>query len=183
MYTLPPLPYAYDALEPHVSATTLRLHHDVLQRRYVEKLNRMIGSVGADVPLETLILEAPAGPTLNNAAQVWNHTFLWSSMSPKKTDPIEGWRRGFEAAFLCHAGSMFGSGYVWIVQEADGDLGLWSGGNAQNPLRELPGATPLLCLDVWEHAYLLDYGADRIEYAKAFLRDLVNWDFARANLR
>ncbi|MCH9637825.1 MAG: superoxide dismutase [Gammaproteobacteria bacterium] len=185
-YELPPLPYGYDALEPWVSEQTLRLHHDVLQRKYVDTLNKLVSE---DVPLETLIEQVPDGPILHNASQIWNHTFLWNSMAPASRsvvgsplgDAIRSWDGDFFERFVDAAVKLFGSGYVWLLASEDGELGIWSAPNASNPLRCTPGLRPLLCLDVWEHAYLLDHGADRRTYAEYFLRHVANWEFASAN--
>ena len=191
-YRLPPLPYGYDALEPWVSAETLRLHHDVLQRRYVDTLNELVGD--RDVSLESIIVNASPGRMLDNAMQVWNHTFLWSSMSPTgggwpppRSDvgtALSRWDpEDFVRKFVDCAAWVFGSGYIWIVADPAGEIRILSARNAGNPLRDLPEYRPLLTLDVWEHAYLLDYGADRKRYAQIFLQHLANWDFAEANFR
>ena len=189
----PDLPYAIDALEPHVSAKTLELHHGKHHKGYVEKLNRAIaGTAYEGKPLEAIISathEASETGVFNNAAQTWNHTFLWSSMSPngggKPTEPlaqaiddrfgnIEQFRAEFKAAAL----AQFGSGWTWLVRTSTG-LDVVSTGNADTPL--LYGSTPLLTLDVWEHAYYLDYQNKRDAYIDTFLSNLINWDFAAEN--
>lgn len=190
-YRLPPLPYPYDALEPWVSGDTLRLHHDVLHAGYVERLNQMTRGRPRP-PLEDLIQQAPPGPVLDNAAQVYNHDFLWRSMTPGgggapgSSDPftwafLRRWSwRGFVGEFVAHAGEIFGSGYVWLVTDGR-ELDIMPAKDADNPLRY--GLIPLLTVDVWEHAYLLDYGSERKEYVRQFLEELANWDLAAARYR
>ena len=192
-FELPDLPYAIDALEPHVSANTLEFHYGKHHNAYVDKLNGAIKDTAyADQPLESIITSAhEAGDTavFNNAAQAWNHTFLWHSMSPKGggkptgalADAINA-RFGdvarFKAEFKSAALGQFGSGWVWLVRTADG-LDIVSTGNADTPL--IHGATALLTLDVWEHAYYLDYQNKRDAYIDAYLSELINWDFAAEN--
>ena len=191
--TLPDLPYAADALEPHVSARTLEFHHGKHHKAYVDKLNAAI--VGTDYEgqaLEDIIAAAHRnGDTgvFNNAAQAWNHTFLWHSMSPNGGGQPEGaladainsrfgdlgkFREKFKAAAL----GQFGSGWAWLVRNG-GVLDIISTGNAETPLTD--GLTPLLTLDVWEHAYYLDYQNKRDAYVDAYLDRLINWDFASQN--
>ncbi len=185
MFELPPLPYAYDALEPWISEKTLRLHHDVLQRRYVDKLNELVGN--RTTTLDAIIRTAPAGPLLDNASQVWNHTFLWDSMRPPGGAPPAGrllqslrsWD-GFIDNVARRAAKLFGSGYIWILASR-GDVGILEAANADNPLRLWPNFAPILTIDIWEHAYILDYGADRAQYVRDFLTHFVNWDFASRN--
>ncbi len=188
-YELPALPYANNALEPFISAKTLKIHHGVLQHRYVEKLNALTRRHGNNLPLDQLIMEAPEGELLDNAQQVFNHTFLWHSMKRKgggtpsrRTglgQALLQWGNGFQQTFIVAAKSIFGSGYLWLVADNTGEVFLWPGLNADNPMRH--GLRPLLTLDVWEHSYFLDYGPDRGKYAKAFLEHLANWPFAEAN--
>jgi Fe-Mn family superoxide dismutase len=190
----PGLPYVIDALEPHVSARTLEFHHGKHHKAYVDKLNAAIA--GTDYEghsLEAIIAAAhSAGDTgvFNNAAQAWNHTFLWSSMSPAGGGEPEGALAdainasfgdlaSFRERFKASAMGQFGSGWTWLVQ-AGGALDIVSTGNAETPLTA--GATPLLTLDVWEHAYYLDYQNKRDDYVDTFLDKLVNWDFAAQNL-
>ena len=190
----PDLPYATNALEPHVSAKTLEFHHGKHHKSYVDKLNAAIkGTAYEGQPLETIIAEAhEAADTgvFNNAAQAWNHTFLWHSMSPSGggeptgtiADAINarfGGLAEFRAAFKAAALGQFGSGWAWLVRTADG-LDIVSTGNADTPLTD--GVTPLLTLDVWEHAYYLDFQNQRDAYVDAYLNDLINWDFAAQNL-
>lgn len=192
-FELPDLPYAIDALEPHVSAKTLEFHYGKHHNAYVDKLNGAIKDTAyADQPLESIITSAhEAGDTavFNNAAQAWNHTFLWHSMSPKGggkptgalADAINA-RFGdvarFKAEFKSAALGQFGSGWAWLVRTADG-LDIVSTGNADTPL--IHEATALLTLDVWEHAYYLDYQNQRDAYIDAYLSELINWDFAAEN--
>jgi len=192
---LPDLPYASDALEPHVSAKTLEFHYGKHHKGYVDKLNAAIeGTAYDNQPLEAIIKKAhEAGDTsvFNNAAQAWNHTFLWHSMSPNGggeptgglADAINA-RFGnvakFREAFKAAALGQFGSGWTWLVRTADG-LDIVSTGNAHTPLTS--GTVPLLTLDVWEHAYYLDYQNKRDAYVDAFLGELINWDFAAQNYK
>jgi Fe-Mn family superoxide dismutase len=190
---LPSLPYAINALEPHVSAKTLALHHGKHHKGYVEKLNSAIaGTAYAGKSLEAIIdaaHEASETGIFNNAAQSWNHTFLWSSMSPNGGgEPIGpladaivdrfGNIQGFSAEFKAAALAQFGSGWTWLVRTAT-ELDIVSTGNADTPL--LHGSTPLLTLDVWEHAYYLDFQNKRDAYIDAFLSNLINWEFAAEN--
>ena len=189
----PGLPYASDALEPHVSATTLEFHHGKHHKSYVDKLNAAIqGAAYADQSLEEIIVAAQeAGDTgvFNNAAQAWNHTFLWHSMSPggggEPTGPLAdaidarfGSLAQFRAAFKTAALGQFGSGWAWLVRTGDG-LDIVTTGNAGTPLTD--GLTPLLTLDVWEHAYYLDYQNKRDAYIDTYLNELINWEFTAQN--
>ncbi len=190
---LPDLPYAIDALEPHVSAQTLEFHHGKHHNAYVTKLNVAIeGTAYEGHTLESIISsahEAADAGVFNNAAQAWNHTFLWHSMSPNGggeptgalADAINarfGDTNGFREAFGKAALGQFGSGWAWLVRTPDG-LDIATTGNAETPLTD--GLTPLLTLDVWEHAYYLDYQNKRDAYVDAFLDNLINWDFAASN--
>ena len=190
---LPDLPYAADALEPHVSAETLGFHHGKHHRAYVDKLNAAIdGTDYAGQSLESIISASrAAGDTgvFNNAAQTWNHTFLWNSMSPRGggepqgalADAIKasfGDFDNFKAEFKASAMAQFGSGWTWLVRKA-GALEIVSTGNAETPLTD--DCVPLLTLDVWEHAYYLDYQNQRDRYIDTFLGELVNWSFAAQN--
>jgi Fe-Mn family superoxide dismutase len=190
---LPDLPYPADALEPHISARTLEFHHGKHHKAYVDKLNAAIGGTEYDDhTLETIIAashEASDAGVFNNAAQIWNHTFLWNSMSPEGggepqgalADAINasfGDLAGFREKFKASALGQFGSGWTWLVSKG-GALDIVSTGNAETPLTE--GITSLLTLDVWEHAYYLDYQNRRDAYIDAFLGELINWDFAGQN--
>jgi Fe-Mn family superoxide dismutase len=193
---LPDLPYAQDALEPHISANTLSFHYGKHHAAYVGNLNKMID--GTDLEgktLEEIILtvngDASKGGVFNNAAQVWNHTFYWHSMSPngggkpsgKIGDAIDrdfGSYEEFAKAFTGAGGTQFGSGWAWLVSN-NGKLEVRKTPNAETPLTE-KGITPLMTMDVWEHAYYLDFQNSRPGYMNAFLEHLVNWDFAEANM-
>ena len=189
----PALPYASSALAPHISSSTLDFHHGKHHKGYVDKLNTaIVGTAYEGKSLEAIIrnaYEASDTGVFNNSAQAWNHTFLWNSMSPngggKSAGPLAdaindrfGNLRGFQAAFKNAALGQFGSGWTWLVRTADG-LDIVSTGNADTPL--IHGITPLLTLDVWEHAYYLDYQNRRDAYVDAYLSELINWEFAAQN--
>jgi Fe-Mn family superoxide dismutase len=189
----PDLPYSVNALEPYISASTLGFHHGKHHKAYVDKLNAAIaGTAYEGKSLEAIINaahEASETGIFNNAAQSWNHTFLWSSMSPNGggepigplADAINdrfGNIQGFKAEFKTAALAQFGSGWTWLVRTAT-ELDIVSTGNADTPL--LHGSTPLLTLDVWEHAYYLDFQNKRDAYIDAFLSNLINWEFAAEN--
>lgn len=194
--TLPRLPYPYHALEPHISRATLELHHGKHHRGYVEKARALAKEVRlADSSLEQVIREtagkASERTLFNNAAQAWNHAFLWQSMRSdggKKpfgeiVDRIAGAFGSYETfaeKFTTAAIGHFGSGWVWLVLD-DGALRITTTENADTPLAH--DQVPLLTLDLWEHAYYLDYQNRRPDYVAAFLGHLVNWDFAYWNLR
>jgi len=194
-HTLPELPYAKDALAPHISAETLGFHHGKHHAAYVSKMNAAIeGTAKADLPLEDLIRATASDGDqglFNNAAQTWNHTFYWNSMTPKgggapKGDLAEridrdfGSLEGFRKAFADAGATQFGSGWAWLIVRG-GKLEVRKTLNAETPLTE-DGAVPLLTMDVWEHAYYLDYQNRRPDYIETFLDKLVNWDFAAENL-
>ena len=192
MLTLPPLPYAHDALEPTMSAETLRLHHDKHHATYLEKTNELAGKAGmAGLPLEEITRQASERdiPKLfNNASQAWNHAFFWQSMSPDRSAPGEELTRDFgdaealKAAFV-HAGAEhFGSGWVWLLADASGEVEVVSTHDAASPLTET-GKHPLLVCDVWEHAYYVDFRNDREAYLNRWFDNLANWRFAAAQLR
>ncbi len=189
----PGLPYADDALEPHVSARTLEVHHGKHHKAYVDKLNAAIAGTAYDGQSLAAIVSAShdAADTgvFNNAAQAWNHTFLWHSMSPSGggepagslADAIKdrfGDLTGFRSAFKNSALGQFGSGWTWLVRTPEG-VDIANTGNAETPLTD--GVTPLLTLDVWEHAYYLDYQNKRDVYIEAYLANLINWEFAASN--
>jgi Fe-Mn family superoxide dismutase len=189
-FELPPLPYADDALEPHMSARTFSFHHAKHHAAYVTNLNGLIeGTEHADSSLEEIIMAAGPGGLFNNAAQVWNHTFFWSSMSPggggdPSGDLAAAIDRDFGSASdfkqkLVDAGKgNFGSGWTWLVAGPDG-LAIVNTDDADTPIKH--GQTPLLTVDVWEHAYYLDYQNARPAYLETFVDKLVNWEFAAAN--
>ena len=184
-FELPPLPYARDALEPHISAETLDYHYGKHHQTYVNTLNALTeGTEQAEQSLEAIIRSAD-GKLFNQAAQVWNHTFYWNSMSPsgggrpggELADAIErrfGSFDDFRDQFTQTALGQFGSGWGWLVKTGDGQLEVLSTANAGNPITA--GKTPLLTCDVWEHAYYIDYRNARPKYLDAWW-DLVNWDF------
>jgi len=187
------LPYSDDALEPHVTAETLQYHYGKHHKAYVDKLNAAIAGESYDnQTLEDIVSAAHAAAdtgVFNNAAQAWNHTFLWHSMSPtgggKPGGPLAdaidkqfGDLAGFRARFKSVAMGQFGSGWVWLVRTAHG-LDIIATGNADTPI--VHGTVPLLTLDVWEHAYYLDYQNRRDTYVDTFLQELINWDFALQN--
>ena len=193
-FTLPDLPYAKDALAPHISSDTLDFHHGKHHKAYVDKANAALeGSDYDGNDLEgTIVKSWQAGDMgmFNNAAQIWNHTFYWHSMSPNgggaPTGPIAdainasfGSFDAFAKEFTGAGATQFGSGWAWLVKVGD-KLEVRKTLNAENPMTD--GATPLLTMDVWEHAYYLDYQNRRPDYMGAFLEHLVNWDFANANL-
>jgi Fe-Mn family superoxide dismutase len=188
-FTLPELPYSKDALAPHISAETLEFHHGKHHNAYVTKLNGLLeGTPNQGKSLEELI-KTTEGGVFNNAAQVWNHTFYWNSMSPKgggapsgkAADAINktwGSFDKFKEAFTAAAMNQFGSGWAWLVKSGD-KLEIVATSNAGCPLRD--GKTPVLTCDVWEHAYYIDYRNARPTYLEAWWK-LVNWDFANKNL-
>jgi len=189
-FSLPELPYAKNALEPHISAETLDYHYGKHHKTYVEKLNGMIeGTEHASKSLEDIIRNSQGG-MFNNAAQVWNHTFYWHCLSPngggepsgKLADMIDrdfGSFSDFKEKFTETALTTFGSGWAWLVQKPDGNLAITSTSNAETPLTG--DAKPLLTADVWEHAYYIDYRNARPEYMEAFW-NLVNWDYVESQL-
>ncbi len=188
---LPPLPYEQDALEPHISQETLEYHYGKHHNTYVVKLNGLIeGTPDADKPLEEIVTSSSGG-IFNNAAQIWNHTFYWNCLSPNgggapsgalasAIDSNFGSFDEFKAKFTDSAVNNFGSSWTWLVQNADGGLAIVNTSNAGTPLTD-DGVTPLLTVDLWEHAYYIDYRNLRPKYMEAFWA-LVNWDFVEANM-
>ncbi|MDX1455585.1 MAG: Fe-Mn family superoxide dismutase [Gammaproteobacteria bacterium] len=189
-HELPELPYAKDALAPHISAETLEFHHGKHHNAYVTKLNDMIpGTEFEDMSLEDIIKKAEGG-LFNQAAQVWNHTFYWNSLSPngggkpegdlaKAIDDSFGSFDKFKEQFIAGCMGNFGSGWGWLVKQADGKLAIVQTDDADTPIRS-GDVTPLLTCDVWEHAYYIDYRNARPKYLDAFF-ELVNWEFAAKN--
>jgi Fe-Mn family superoxide dismutase len=187
---LPPLPYADDALDPHISARTISFHYGKHHATYVTNLNGLIeGTEHADKSLEQIIADAGPGGLFNNAAQVWNHTFYWNSMSPAGGgDPSGDLATAIDASFgsvsdfkqqLVDKGKAnFGSGWTWLIKDGDG-LAIVNTDDADTPLKH--GQTALLTVDVWEHAYYLDYQNARPAYLETFVEKLLNWEFAAAN--
>ena len=193
--TLPNLPYAYDALAPHISKETLELHHGKHHRAYVENVKKLVKDTKlAGFSLESLVLEAARDPSLktllNNAAQAWNHAFQWQSLRPAGgAAPAGPIAERIHADFGSHerlverlsvaATSQFGSGWAWLVLDG-ARLQVVQTSNADTPI--LHGKVPLLTIDVWEHAYYVDYRNRRDAYVKAVIDHLLNWEFANANL-
>jgi Fe-Mn family superoxide dismutase len=192
---LPALPYAENALDPHISARTLEFHHGKHHATYVTNANNMIKDTDlADKSLEDIV-RAAAGDAekaglFNNAAQVWNHTFFWNSMSPAgggapsgdlagRIDADFGSYDAFCEAFIQAAVTQFGSGWAWLIEE-NGKLAVTKTANADTPLAH--GQKALLTVDVWEHAYYLDWQNRRPDFVKCYLDNLVNWEFAESNL-
>jgi Fe-Mn family superoxide dismutase len=189
-HTLPALPYAKDALVPHLSAETLEFHYGKHHQTYVTNLNNLIkGTEFENASLEEIVKKSAAG-IYNNSAQIWNHTFFWNCMKPNgggaptgalaaAIDAKWGSYDAFKAAFQASAVGNFGSGWTWLVKKADGSVDIVNMGAAGTPLTT--GDTPLLTIDVWEHAYYIDYRNARAKFVEVFLASLVNWDFAAKN--
>ena len=189
-FTLPPLPYATDALLPHLSPETFEYHYSKHHQAYVTNLNNLVpGTEFAGLALEDVIKKA-SGPIFNNAAQVWNHTFFWNSMKPAGGGEPGGalaaaitakWGSciAFKEAFTKSAVANFGSGWTWLVKKADGSVDIVNTSNAATPLTGADKA--LLTIDVWEHAYYIDYRNARPKFVETYLNSLANWDFAAAN--
>lgn len=190
LHTLPELPYARDALAPHISAETIEFHYGKHHATYVDKLNAALpGTAFENSTLEEIIQKA-SGPIFNNGAQVWNHTFYWHCLSPngggepggKLAEAINasfGDFATFKQKFSDSALNNFGSGWTWLVKTASGGLEIVNTSNAANPLTG--GQTPVMTCDVWEHAYYVDYRNARPKYLEAFWH-LVNWEFISAQL-
>lgn len=192
---LPPLPFAKEGLEPYISAQTLEYHYGKHHNTYVVNLNNLIKDTDLDKKsLEMIILltadDSMKAAVFNNAAQVWNHTFYWSSLTPKggglphgviasKIDSDFGNYENFAKLFKEAALGQFGSGWAWLVLK-DGILSIMKTSNADTPIAH--GIIPLLCIDVWEHAYYLDYKNARAEYTDNVMNHLINWEFANKNL-
>jgi Fe-Mn family superoxide dismutase len=190
-HTLPALPYAKDALAPHISAETIDFHYGKHHQTYVTNLNNLIkGTEYESLDLEAIVKKAPAGGVFNNAAQVWNHTFFWHSMKPngggapggplaaaiaKKWGSFDEFKKAFQASAVGN----FGSGWTWLVKKADGTVDIANTGNAGSALTSAD--KPLLTIDVWEHAYYIDYRNARPKFVETFLTSLANWTFAEKN--
>ncbi len=189
-FTLPPLPYPLDALAPHISKETLEFHYGKHHQTYVTNLNNLIaGTEFESASLEDIVKKSSGG-VFNNAAQVWNHTFYWNSLSPKGGGAPTGalldainakWGSvdAFKEAFNKSAAGNFGSGWTWLVKKSDGSVDIVNTSNAATPITT--SDVPLLTCDVWEHAYYIDYRNARPKYLENFW-NLVNWEFAAANL-
>lgn len=190
-HKLPELPYNKEALAPFISAETLEYHYGKHHKAYVDNLNKLIpGTEYEKLSLEDIIKKAPAGGIFNNAAQVWNHSFYWNCLAPKAGGEPSGDIAAainksfgsfaqFKDKFNSAAVSLFGSGWVWLVKNPDGNLAIEQAGNAGNPLKE--GKKPLFTCDVWEHAYYIDYRNARAKYVDSFW-NLVNWKFVAQNI-
>ncbi|MGK2924480.1 MAG: superoxide dismutase [Lysobacterales bacterium] len=188
-HELPPLPFAQDALEPVISAETIDYHYGKHHQAYVTNLNKLVpGTEFENAALEDIVLNASGG-IFNNAAQVWNHTFYWNGLSPdgggepggalgEAIDKAFGSFSAFKQAFVKSATGNFGSGWTWLVKNGNGSLEIVNTSNAANPLRDTK--TPLLTIDVWEHAYYIDYRNARPKYLEEIWK-LINWDFVAAN--
>ncbi|MEI8025377.1 MAG: superoxide dismutase [Pseudomonadota bacterium] len=188
-FTLPPLPYATDALVPHFSKETLEFHHGKHHNAYVVKLNELVpGTKFEHSTLEEIILSAE-GPIYNQAAQIWNHTFFWNCLTPKSSGKPSGkllsaiestWGsfEAFKTEYTAKTIAVFGSGWSFLAKDKDGKLVITQEGAAGNPMKQ--GLKPVLTCDVWEHAYYIDFRNLRPKYLEAFWA-LVNWDFASKN--
>ena len=190
-HTLPPLPYAIDALAPHISKETFEYHYGKHHQAYATNLDNLIkGTEYENLDLEAIVKKAPAGGIFNNSAQVWNHSFFWNSMKAggggtptgpladainKKWGSFDEFKKAFQAAAVGN----FGSGWTWLVKKADGSLDIVSTTAAGTPLNSENKA--LLTIDVWEHAYYIDYRNARPKFVETFLNSLANWDFAAKN--
>ena len=194
-FTLPELPYAQEALAPHISAETLSFHHGKHHAAYVTNLNGLVAGTDLEKAsleevIQAVVGDASKAGVFNNAAQVWNHTFYWHSMKPNgggkptgalaaKIEEDFGSYEDFVAQFKQAGATQFGSGWAWLVLDA-GTLKIVKTANAETP-RTKAGVTPLMTCDVWEHAYYLDFQNRRPDYLTTFLDHLVNWDFAAEN--
>ncbi len=189
-FELPELPYAKDALAPHISEETLEYHYGKHHKTYVDKLNAAVP--GTEFEGKTLeeVVKSSSGGVFNNAAQVWNHTFYWNCLSPNgggaatgavaaAIDSAFGSFDKFKEEFTNSAIGNFGSGWTWLVKKADGSVAIVNTSNAETPLTD-ESVTPLLTVDVWEHAYYVDYRNARPKYMDAFWA-LLNWDFVNQN--
>ena len=191
-FQLPELPYAIDALEPAMSRETLEYHWGKHHRTYVTNLNNQLAGSGFEGKSLEEIIRGAEGGLFNNAAQHFNHSFFWKCLTPAGGGRpqgalldavVEAWGsfEGFREAFSKAAAGNFGSGWTWLVKNAEGELEIVSTSNADTPLRA--GLRPILTIDVWEHAYYIDYRNARAKFIEAFFEKLVNWKFAEENFR
>ncbi len=189
-FTLPPLPYPLDALAPHISKETLEYHYGKHHQTYVTNLNNLVAGTEFESASLEEIIKKSSGGVFNNAAQVWNHTFYWNSLTPNSSGQPSGalltaingkWGSfdAFKEAFNKSAAGNFGSGWTWLVKKSDGSLDIVNTSNAATPITT--SDIPLITCDVWEHAYYIDYRNARPKYLENFW-SLVNWEFAAANL-
>ena len=188
-FDLPPLPYPYEALEPVISRETLQFHHDQHHRKYFDTMNQLLEKENVHAASLEDVVKHSSGKLFNNAGQAWNHNFYWQSLSPRGGKPSEtmlkqiarafgGWDR-FAKAFADAAVNQFGSGWAWLVNR-NGKLDIMATANAESPMAH--GVPCLLTIDVWEHAYYIDYRNQRERYVSAVLEKLLNWEFAEKNL-
>jgi superoxide dismutase, Fe-Mn family len=188
-FDLPPLPYPNDALAPVISRETLELHHGKHHRKYIDTMNQLLGEQRMEARTLEDVVRTSSGKLFNNAAQAWNHAFYWQSLTPKPGKPSEtvlksitesfgSWER-FSKAFADAANGQFGSGWAWLVKK-DGKLEIVATPNAETPMAR--GVPCLLTIDVWEHAYYVDYRNQREKYVSALINELLNWEFAEKNL-
>ncbi len=190
-FKLPELPYPMDGLAPHISPETMEYHYGKHHQTYVTNLNNLVPNTPfANMSLEEIVMKSDGG-VFNNAAQIWNHTFYWHSLSPKgggapkgdlaaAIDKSFGSFAKFKEDFTKAATTVFGSGWAWLVQKSDGSLAIQQTSNAGCPLKD--GVKPLLTCDVWEHAYYIDFRNARAKYVDAWW-NLVNWDFAQSQMK
>jgi superoxide dismutase, Fe-Mn family len=188
-FDLPPLPYAEDALAPVISAQTLALHHGKHHKKYVDTMNDLLQKERVQGSTLEDVVRNSKGKLFNNAAQAWNHDFYWHSLSPEKTRPAGALLRRIESDFggyerfaeqlAAAAAAQFGSGWAWLVEE-HGKLAIVTTSNAETPMAR--GTKCLLTIDVWEHAYYVDYRSERERYLSAVIGERLNWEFAEKNL-
>jgi len=190
-FTLPPLPYALDALQPHLSKETLEYHYGKHHQAYVNNLNNLIAGSSLEGKSLEDIIRSSNGGVFNNAAQIWNHTFYWHSLSPEKQDGPKGALldainetygslSAFQDQFTKQAISLFGSGWTWLVKTKEGTLDIINTSNAATPLTD--NIQALITCDVWEHAYYIDYRNVRAKYVETFFK-IINWKFAEQNFK
>ncbi|MBX2857280.1 MAG: superoxide dismutase [Fe] [Cellvibrionaceae bacterium] len=189
-FELPPLPYAKNALAPHISEETLEFHYGKHHKTYVDKLNGLVSGTEFEGKSLEDVVKSSSGGMFNNAAQIWNHTFYWHCLSPngggepsgaiaKAINAAFGSFSEFKEQFTTSAVNNFGSSWTWLVKNADGSVGIVNTSNAATPLTE-DAITPVLTVDLWEHAYYIDYRNARPKYMEAFWA-LVNWEFVNKN--
>jgi len=187
-FDLPALPYAYDALEPVISKETLQFHHDKHHRKYFDTMNQLLEKENVHAGSLEDVVKHSSGKLFNNAGQAWNHDFYWQSLSPKGGKPSETMLRHIQTAFggwskfakqlADAANNQFGSGWAWLVNR-NGRLDIMATPNAESPMAN--GVPCLLTIDVWEHAYYIDYRNEREKYVEAMINERLNWEFAEKN--
>ena len=188
-FDLPPLPYPEDALAPVISAETLALHHGRHHRKYVDTMNELLRNEAVRAASLEEVVKSAKGKLFNNAAQAWNHEFYWQSLTPRKIRPSGALLSRLEKDFGSYeqladrlaqaAGAQFGSGWAWLIEDG-GRLGVVTTSNADTPMAQ--GKRCLLAIDVWEHAYYVDYRNQRERYLSAVIGERLNWEFAEQNL-